>query len=313
MRVTLPSSRKFHRILVAAFVLAGSFAAWWLLNRTADEPSHDGHPLSYWVQQYEPATDGGGYLPFRLSGQSAAAVREIGTNALPTLLHWMIRPERGLKGKIVTWANDGRIPFLARRALAPVHPKSYRPDLAILAFRVLGREAEGAVPSLVQMLQAPANGRWAVMALCAVGPGGSAALEEAFPTIGDGVQRANLIIQLEHGITPELERHYAPFLAQRLAQDSHAAVRMSAARVLGTLTNSGAVAVPALAQALQDRDGGVRRTASTSLGQFGPAATSAVVSLRAALNDPNPQVRVDAARALRSIQGTEGTGDEEGR
>jgi hypothetical protein len=311
MRGKSPALRKSVCTFVAVFVLAAAVSTWWLLNRAADEPHHRGHPLSYWVQQYEPATDAGPYMPFRLSRESAAAVREIGTNALPTMLQWMTRPEKGLKSKIVSWANDDRIPFFARRLLVPAYPKLYRPDLAILAFRALGTDARSAVPSLAQMLHAPNNARWAVMALCAVGPEGATALEEAFPWIGDGILRANIISQLEHGITPELEQHCAAFLAQRLGEDSHAGVRMSAARVLGMLSNSPAVAVPALTKALQDRDGGVRFTASTSLGQFGSAATTAIVSLQAALNDANPQVRLDAARALRSIQGSDGTTDEE--
>jgi hypothetical protein len=227
------------------------------------------------------------------------------------MLQWMTRPEEGPQSKIVSWATDDRLPLFARRLLVPAYPKSYRPDLAILAFRALGSDGEGAVPSLAQMLHAPHNARWAVMALCAVGPEGVTALEEAFPNIVDGILRANIINQLEHGVTPELEQQCARFLAQRLGEESEAAVRMSAARVLGTLSHSAAVAVPALTKALQDRDGGVRFTASTSVGQFGSAASSAIVSLQALLNDANPQVRLDAARALRSIQDTEGTGDEE--
>lgn len=262
------------------------------------------------MRQYEAATDAGPYMPFRLSRESAAAVREIGANAVPTMLQWMTRPEKGLNARIVAWANDDRIPFLARRLMVSVYPKSYRPDLAILAFRVLGSDAQCAVPSLQQMLHAPDNARWAVMALCAVGPEGAAALSEEFPKIEEGTLRANIINQLEHGMTSGLEPHCASFLARRLDEDSHAAVRMSAARMLGRLTNAATVAVPALTKALQDRDGGVRFTVSTSLGQFGSSATSAIVPLQGALNDANPQVRLDATRALRSIQGREGTTDE---
>jgi hypothetical protein len=299
--------------LVAVFVLAAAFGTWWLLNRGPYQPHYRGHPLSYWVEQYEPATDAGPFLPFRLSREGAAAVREIGTNALPSMIQWMTRPENGLAGKFVTWAQDDRIPFLARRLLVPAYSKSYRPDLAIMAFRALGSDAEDAVPALAQMLYAPNNSRWAVMALCAVGPQGVNALEDTFPKIEDGILRANIINQMEEGITPELEGSCAPFLARMLGEDSHAAVRMSAARVLGTLTNSVTLAVPALSKGLQDRDGGVRLTASASLGRFGQAAASAIVSLQVALNDTNPQVRLEAARALRSIQATEGTLHEESR
>ncbi len=299
--------------LLAVLVLSAALGGWWLVKRMPDEPHNRGHPLSYWVQQYESAAGAGQYLPVRLSPEAVAAVRGIGTNALPTMIRWMTRPESGVEAKIVTWAHDGRIPLWARRFLVPAYAKSYRPGSAIMAFRALGPAAKDAVPVLARMLNSPNNAPWAVMALCAVGSQGVKALEEAFPQIGDGIQRANIINQFEVVVTPELEGSFAPFLARVLGEDSHAAVRMSAARVLGMLTNSPMVAVPALTKALQDRDGGVRFTASASLGRFGPAATSAIDSLQAALNDSNPQVRLDAARALRSIQGTGGTKDEKPR
>lgn len=264
----IPASRKFICVLVAAFGLAALFCTWRFLNRTAEEPSHGGHPLSYWLQQYEPDTKAGAYIPFRPSAKSVVAIRQIGTNALPTLLQWMTRPETGIKGSIVTLVNDNRIPFFARRMLFPAYPKDYHPDWAILTFRVLGPDAETATSSLAQMLYAPNNARWAVMALCAIGPQGATALEKTLPAIGDGILRANIISQLEHGITPSLERYYAPFLAEQLNHDSHSAVRMSIAQVLGKLTNSATVVVPALTKALQDRDGGVRLSATQSLAHF---------------------------------------------
>lgn len=302
MRTT--SLRRWSFGGLAFALLAVAAGTWWFFNRATEEPKYEGHPLSYWAQQFKPDRTAGKYLPFRLSDKSASAVRTIGTNSLPVLLKWMVRPEKGLEGNILTWGNDPRLPAFARRALAPVYPKSYRPDLAVLTFRVLGSDAKDAVPSLVQMLQSPNNSRWAVMALSAVGSEGATALEEAFPTIGDGILRANIINQLEHGTTPTVEKSYALFLGEYLIKDPHAAVRMSIARTLGVFTNSATTAVPALSQALRDKDGGVRMVACSSLEKFGPAASSSIAVLETVLNDENQQTRINAARALNSIQGT---------
>ena len=295
-------SRGIVALTIVSLVLVVSVAALWFRNRVPNEPIYNGRPLSYWAQKFEQDTNAGAYLPFRLSDESATAVRAMGTNAVPTLLKWMVRPEDGFDGRVLTWVNDDRLPVFARRALVPVLPKSYRPHSAIFAFRILGAEAHGAVPALEKMLQSPNNAQAAVMALCAIGSEGETAFEKAFPLIDDGILRANIINHLEHGITPALENSCAMFLAERLNQDPHSAVRMSIARVLGSLTNSAAIAVPALAQAVRGQDDGARLVACSSLEKFGTNALSAIADLEGALNDDNSQTRRDAARALRSIQ-----------
>lgn len=295
-------------ILAAVFLAVAVLTVFWLRHGAArDEPRYQGQPLSFWVQQRVPSNSNL-YFAVTLSDEGASAVRQIGTNALPTLVRWMIYPEDTLRGRLLLRLKDTRASAIAVRFLVP---KSYQPGSAVLAFQALGPDAKGAIPALVQMLHEPDNFRWAVMALCAIGTEGATAIQKAFPTIGDGILRANIVLQLEHGISPELQGDFAPVLAQQLKDDSSAAARMSAARVLGKLTNAAAVAVPALIGAMQGRDGGARMVAAESLGYFGPGALSAVPSLEAALNDQDPQVRINAANALRLIQGA--VGDERDR
>jgi hypothetical protein len=303
------AARKRVFISIAAVGLMALFAMWWLLtDRTNTEPSHDGHPLSHWVEQIQPDPSAGAYMPFRFTAESEAAIRAIGTNAVPTLLRWIKRPEQGLNARITNWVEDDRIPFFARLRLSSLIRKTYRPDKATLVFHVLKQDAKDAVPSLTQLLHSPQNSHWAVLALCAVGTDGVTGLQQEYPAIFDGVHRANIIHPLEHGSTPELEPQLAPFLAKIMSEDSHAAARMAAARLLGKLTNSAAIVVPALTRALEHKDGGVRFTAAGSLEQFGAAAASAIPSLQVALNDGSPQVRTSAAQALRIIQQATGIG-----
>jgi len=286
-------------------VMVVCFGGWWVVNPSNDEPSYNGHPLSYWAQQVEPDPAGNPYRPVRFTAESAAAVRAIGTNAIPTLLQWMSTPYGGLRAEVLKLTEKNSIPYRARLWLASNFLKSYRPDLAILAFRVLGDGATNAIPSLAQMLHSPLDSRSAVMALCAISTDGAAALTNGFMKINDGTTRANIILQLEHEITPELEPHFAVFLAERLTNDNHNGVQMAVCHVLGTLTNSAEVAVPALVDALNRKQ---ILFPIMALGQFGPAAIPAVDRIQDALTDSNPYVRTNAALALIAIQGT-GTGN----
>lgn len=250
-------------------------------------------------------------MPFRFTAESEAAIRAIGTNAIPTLLRWIKRPEQGLNARITNWVENDRIPFFVRLRLGSLIRQTYRPDQATLVFRVLKEDANDAIPSLTQMLHSSQNSRWAVLALCAVGTDGVSSLQQEYPAISDEihrVHRANIIHPLEHGITPELEPQFAPFLVRVMSEDSHASARMAAARLLGKLTNSAAIVVPALTRALAHHDAGVRFGAASSLEQFGAAAASAIPSLQVAVNDGHPQVRLNAAQALRIIQQASGIG-----
>lgn len=322
------AARKRVFISIAAVGLMAVLGMWWLLMERANtEPSHNGQPLSHWVEQIQPDSSAGAYMPFRFTAESEAAIRAIGTNAIPTLLRWIKRPEQGLNALITNFGEDDRIPHFVRLRLSSLIRTTYRPDQATLVFRLLKQDAKDAVPSLRQMLHSPQNSHWAVLALCAVGADGVTGLQQEYPAISDGMYRANIIHPLEYpaifpgahranithhplenGFTPELEPLLAPFLAKIMSEDSEAAARMAAARLLGKLTNSAAIVVPALTRALAHKDGGVRFTAASSLEQFGAAAASAIPSLQAALNDGHPQVRINAAQALRIIQQTTGIG-----
>src|SRR5438067_375813 len=75
--------------LMACILLAGS-----------GEPRSHGHSLSYWLDHYTTrATE----EDRRLANQAQAAIREIGTNALPTLLAWLRYEPSQTKTNIVSF------------------------------------------------------------------------------------------------------------------------------------------------------------------------------------------------------------------
>jgi hypothetical protein len=78
--------------------------------------------------------------------QIEAAVREIGTNAIPTLLNWLRADDTPIKDSFARLA--------ARHSWMPFHPLSSRDQnlLAFGGFRILGRVASPAMPALRAML-----------------------------------------------------------------------------------------------------------------------------------------------------------------
>ncbi|HEY9175586.1 MAG TPA: HEAT repeat domain-containing protein [Verrucomicrobiae bacterium] len=260
--------------------------------------------MSHWTQQYVPSVTNSPYGVI-LSDEAAFAVRQMGSNALPALLRWMRYPEHDLRLKLIeslqSQQRQRNRMFLATARL--LTPKSYQPGSAVLAFQALGSSARGAVPALSQMLHEPRNARNAAMALCAIGPDGIAALGESLPTIGDGILRANILLEFYHVTSPELQAALSPLVVGRLREDPSAATRLAAAQILARFTHAAAAAVPTLAAALRDPDGVVRMVAADGLGQFGQSAVPAIPLLEAALLDQHPQVRISATNALHRIRG----------
>ena len=84
-----------------------------------------------------------------------------------------------------------------------------------------------------------------------------------------------------------------------MLKDEDAAVRLSAAHLLGEI---GPAAAPALVTALQDDDASVRRNAAVALGSIGPAAKEALPALTTALKDEDRRVREAARSALKKIK-----------
>jgi hypothetical protein len=75
-----PRKRKLLLIGAIMITLVAGFCFFLVRN---SEPTYNGKPLSYWVQMYSRLD-----LGFGDEEKAAAAIRAIGTNALPFLLKW---------------------------------------------------------------------------------------------------------------------------------------------------------------------------------------------------------------------------------
>ena len=138
--------KKRRVILLAAILALASVVTISVWPDASPEPRYNGRKLSDWVLDYPQAG---------ASDEAEAAIRAIGTNAIPCLLRWIqYEPSRGrMKVRHVYrllpgWLRNRQfvISFLAGRA-------GILSSKAPLAFAVLGTNSAPAVPELMKLAQ----------------------------------------------------------------------------------------------------------------------------------------------------------------
>jgi len=133
--------RRLLRILLAS--VASITLAFFIWPRER-EPEYNGIPLSKWLERC-------GSTNQAESLAAVAAIRHIGTNALPFLIRW-IQYEPGWKDtlgrKILGWPVLG-----GRRDVQKLiwNMTQYRAITAVNGFRILGSEANPALPELQRL------------------------------------------------------------------------------------------------------------------------------------------------------------------
>jgi hypothetical protein len=243
--------------IVAGIAVLIAVAAAFLL--TPSEPSYKGKPLTYWLQAYKipfTATNGlwrnGKALgaddeaPSRF--ETDAAIKAIGTNAIPTLLRLIQHRDSRLRYWQFSLARKS--PFFR---IAPV--SSFSPNYeAFMAFKVLGTNAGPAVPQLLEIYNRESDRDTrdrVVSALTQIGP-------PAQPAV--------------------------PMLLRRLA-GTNTWMRVNAIVALGAIHSDSEAVVPALTSSLRDPGYDVRFAAIMALKDFGKAAKSAGPALVELLSD----------------------------
>jgi hypothetical protein len=137
------------------------------------EPAYEGKLLSDWLEGH--VRGSAANPPFNSPGWQKAdeALRQIGTNAIPTLLRMMRAVDSPAKLKVVRLAEKQRL-FRMRYRYA-----ISRNQEAEYAFQVLGSNAVNAVPELIEIYEASlseSSHRCAVIALIDIGRAANAAI-----------------------------------------------------------------------------------------------------------------------------------------
>jgi HEAT repeat protein len=184
----------------------------------------------------------------------------------------------------------------------------------------LGRDAEGAVPELIDAALHDQDRNVRISAIGAIGligPGASQAVEPLLDLLRHKEDPHIILVVVEAlGRIGPGARTGIPALAAMLKEPRHFAWNFAAValcRIDPEGCAEASVAIPALIENLtKDQDPGGRRTAATFLAEMGPGARQAIPALRAATQDPAPEVRraaVETLKVLDSAAGETGPGE----
>jgi HEAT repeat protein len=169
---------------------------------------------------------------------------------------------------------------------------------AAKALRAIGPSATAAIPSLTELLGQPQTRDKAVFALAGLGPEAVGSLTRALSNQDAAVRLTAASVMGRFGSDA---RSAVPALVHCLA-DTSAPVRQQAAQSLGQLADQADLVIPALTAALSDSDPGVRMSTALALAAFKGKAESAVTPLLKAKQDPVEDVRQAAMNALSQIR-----------
>jgi HEAT repeat protein len=255
-----PAVRKSRRILLITLLIAAVGTVSWLLLRPDPEPTYQGKPLTYWLDIYGAESSDEAQL------KAAEAMRQIGTNTIPTLLRMLNAKDSRFKLSIMQLAYKQHLIKINWRIAQSQNNE------ALIGFTLLGPQGKSAVPALIEIYNerrpGPHNDPAAIAGI----------LASMGPAATDAV--------------PRLVRD---------TTDADSMIRFIAVWTLGKIHARPDLAVPALTASLRDPEIGVRGWAPTGLGAFGTDAKSAVPDLIKALADPDSDVRNATASALKNI------------
>jgi HEAT repeat protein len=253
MRLT---GRSGTPVKVAIPIVVASLAAVIAWHMRPTEPVYRGKPLSTWLQTY--ATPGG------TEAFADEAVRQAGTNAIPTLLRLLRFDDSALRIKFMDLVRQQHIVTIEFTTAATKNWAGVR------GFGVLGTNARSATSALIEIANrniSPSSRYYSIDALGLIGP----PAKEAVPSL------------------------------MRWATDTNVHVLCSAMRALGEIRQEPGLVLPVLTSALHSAVPVVRMNAVSALGDFGPVARPAVPALVEMFSDSVPDVRRSAANALQAI------------
>ena len=223
----------------------------------AKEPEYNDKPLSEWLLMYAARED-----------QSEKAIRQIGTNAIPTLLDLLSATDSN-KRRVVSKMKSSS--FTKEFSRSQVSAEDVR-TLAVDTFKLLGTNANPAIPQLVGLLHNDECCQQAAFTLAGIGPQGFAALTNA---VNDPDLMGLVVLAITGKKVDDIQA-VTRLLINALASTNYI-IRGNAAYALAG--KDATLAVPALIPLLDESEYYPRFNAAFALGSFGPAAKSAVPKL----------------------------------
>lgn len=249
------------------------------------EPFHGDKTLRQWLE----VRSSGNIRD--LTDDAQAAIRAMGTNALPSLVSMVSKRDSILRLELRAWA--GKNPNL-RKWIRISNGERLRGAAGLEA---LGPMAAPAIPELIPLLGDEQTAYPAALALGAIG-------EIAVPELVQCLTNANTRLRVSavqainfmHGAEEAI-----PSLLTCLT-DPEPDVRFIAAIALGDMRKHPETVVPHLIVLLDDAESSVRQAGIIALGLYGSAAEAATEKLAMIQNDPSREVQQAAKTALERIR-----------
>jgi hypothetical protein len=281
-----------------------------------DEVYYHGKSLSRWLDQLDdqPNFEAAGnavvwhVLPPKTRQQieAADAIRAMGTNAMPRLMHDLSvndsqlfelsqRVQQYFREKILHQPRRNRFPL--------VSPAQKIQSKAALAMDALGPAAQSAIPQLASMANkptSPSSCKGASFILAGMGPAGIDALTNLPPSANPWNWRLFCAIWAI-GQHPQSSTNLVPWLLDLATpRPPSPAVGLNGGEIwaLGEIHANAARVVPFLIEALSNTNG-LQSFAAEALGHYGKEASNAVPALRKMKADP--QFGAQAQEALDKI------------
>ena len=285
--------------LVLLAVCAAALA--WVVRPGEREPSYRGRTLSEWVSLYALHPN---------DREAGEAIRQIGTNALPSLLKWIEYEEPGWRARLKDWLDDlhcgVRDNLVLHRLVEGA--AGARAGSAVMGFEALGDKAWPAVAGLTRIMYNAKstcvwhNARYALDNM----PGDTVLLLARGLTDKSADTRASVAAYLsscfvEFPKESFLDPAPAVPLLVRAMNDPNPRVVAAAAISLGRLAVRADLSVPALTNKLSSPTDEIRIAAACALAGFQGQAHAAVPSLVRALSDVSAAVRVAVTNALDAV------------
>jgi HEAT repeats len=271
------------------------------------EPVYKGKSLSLWLKQLDDGYPVSGLtlVPWGMNyinytpqqTQAVHAIRQMGTNSLPYLLHAMGREDSALKLKLVQLLSEQS--WL--EVCVPLASENRRP--AALALDALGPAAKPLTPELQKVFNSiranfdPAFYRDVTIALAAIGPEGWAVLAQEISNTNDWARSCAIWGLASHHATVS-PATLASLMAAVTNKAEHGDI---SAWALGELAQDQEHVIPVLINGLGSSASVIRSASAAALGKFGTNAASAVPALLKTLADTQQTVRSYSSNALKEI------------
>jgi HEAT repeat protein len=266
------SSRWYLPYLLAFVVTTG--------NAAGNEPSYNGRTLTEWTRDIDP------HLAVMVGHEPPewTAIRQMGTNAIPTLLKWMA---------------DKDPPEPQKPNLAPCY-NHVQSERAELAFWILGETGRLAIPELTQLALTTKNPERVEMCVHALAHIGPASMPSFIKILENGTYRARFSAM---EWLPAVHADYSPAMPAliKCLTDKDESLGFRAAQTLSEAPIPESILVPALTNALTTASPAGRAHVYRCLCWLKVPARAAVPAIRAGLSDRKGDVRTNATYAAQRI------------